>query len=268
MPPGLPSNPMRSIKSAKQIKTPLFRPAPGAQDGALVGALLDAICAGDRWSEGSRFVKRDADRWVWMGELGTSSGTHALVIKGRPRTMTDVLRDRHAIKQSIGAERLRAAGIPTSPPLAIVDVRAHGGNRERWLVLAALPGESLAQVCKRGGDTPQLAREVGELVRTIGNHGLFNRDHKASNLIVTPEGGVGVIDTVAIRKASGAEPRRRMLLAMCKELRGISAMPRRTQLMRCLLAASDDWREDWRAVGAMLQAAGDTTPRVDPTACA
>ncbi len=260
MPPGQTSNQMQTIERVKRIRTPWFRPAPGAP----VDELIEAIRAGDRWSEGSRFVKRDGDRWVWMGALSAASGVHALVIKGRSRRFTDVLPDRHAIKQSIGAQRLHAAGVPTSLPLAILDVLSGNGDRERWLVLAALQGESLAHHCKRGDVSPALAQRAGELVRTITGAGLFNRDHKASNLIVTPEGGVGVIDTVAIRKAAGSEPQRRMLLAMCMELQGINAMPRRSQLLRCLLAASDDWRTDWRAIDAMLRAAGDTTPRINP----
>jgi hypothetical protein len=57
-----------------------------------------------------------------------------------------------------------------------------------------------------------------------------------------------------------------MLLAMCKELAGIGALPRKTQLLRCLTAASDDARGDWAAIELAMRRAGDTTPRVDPLA--
>jgi len=251
---------MQAIERARPVGAPWFRPAAGIP----IGSMIEALRAGDRWAEGSRFVKRDAGRWVWMGELGAEHGPRALVIKGRPRRALDALPDRHAIKQSIGARRLRAAGIPTSDPVALLDVSAAGGARERWLVLSALPGESLAHVCKRGGDTPGLARRAGALVRTLSDAGLFNRDHKASNVIVSPGGELGVIDTVAIRAGSGDEKRRRMLLAMCKELSGIGAMPRLAQLWRCLAAASRTPKADWRTIAAMLRDAGDTTPRVSP----
>ncbi|MCB9838605.1 MAG: hypothetical protein H6813_04635 [Phycisphaeraceae bacterium] len=221
-----------------------------------------------RWSAASGYVKRDGLRWVWLGELTTSRGDAAVVIKGGPAPRLRLVPDRRALKQAIGASRLRAAGIETSEPIATLDVVTKEGQRGRWLVLGAIRGETLAHRLASGGmsfdEEAALARRAGELVRTLCDAGLFNRDHKASNLIVMETGGIGVVDTVAIRRRHGADARRRMLLAMCKELRGIGALPRRAQLMRCLRAASGTEREDWRAVGAMLRAAGDTTPRVDP----
>ena len=207
-----------------------------------------------------------------MGDLRTASGMVGLVIKGRSRWGLDaagLIPDRHAIKQAVGAARLRSIGVATSEPIALLDVRSNAGGRERWLVLRALRGETLAHVlakCERSfGEDAELARRVGALVRTLCNAGLFNRDHKASNLIVSPAGEIGVVDTVAIKHRRPSAPlRRRMLLAMCKELAGIGALSRRAQLMRCLRSASDEAHADWRSIAVTLRRAGDTTPSVDP----
>lgn len=251
------------ISRARLVPTPLVRPV----DRAGVDSIIAALRAGE-WSPGSRFVKREGDRWVWLGELPASAGGAVLVIKGRPRGGLGMLPDRHAVKQAIGAARLRRIGVATSEPIALLDVRLESGAAERWLILNALPGDTLANTLARGGRThaqdAALAQRAGALVRTLHEAGLFNRDHKASNLIVTPAGAIGVVDTVAIRRRRSVSTRRRMLVSMCKELTGIGALPRRTQLLRCLRAASDDARADWRAIALLMRDAGDTTPRVDP----
>ena len=242
---------------------------PCAVDRAGIGEILEALRADD-WAPGSRFVKRDGGRWVWLGDLEIASGVVGLVIKGRARSGIGPAADRRAIKQAIGARRLGRAGVLTSEPIALLDVRLETGGRERWFVLRALQGQTLAQAVACGGERPQeedaeLARRSGALVRTLCQAGLFNRDHKASNLIVTPSGEIGVVDTVAIRRRPvGALARRRMLLAMCKELSGIGVLPGLTQMMRCVLSASDDAHGDWRWIAQALRDAGDTTPRVDP----
>jgi hypothetical protein len=255
-------------ESLGRIASVRVRLLPRPRDRALVDELLGAIRSG-RWSPNPGFVKRDKGRWVWLGAFRVADGELGLVIKGRRRPRLGWLPDRHAIRQAIGAARLVRIGVPTSEPIALLDVNTTAGDRQRWLVLRAIPGESLAHVIAQGGMSfdaeSALARRAGALVRTLGDAGLFNRDHKASNLIVSASGELGIVDTVAIRRRRpGGPSRRRMLLAMCKELSGIGAMPRRAALLRCLRSASDDVRADWRAIGALRRSAGDTTPRVDP----
>jgi len=245
-----------------------WTPLPRLSDRAQASEILDGLKE-DRWAAGSGFVKRDGGRWVWMGDLQTSTGEIGLVIKGRPRSWLGLIPDHHAIKQAIGAARLRSAGVVTSELLGLFEVRTESGGAEQWLALRALPGETLAHAMARDArsfaDGAALARRAGGLVRTLCDAGLFNRDHKASNLIVLDSGEIGVVDTVAVRRRrSGDEFRQRMLLAMCKELAGIGALPRRAQLMRCLRAASGDSRADWAVIAQAMRDAGDTTPRVDP----
>lgn len=244
-------------------------PLSGSSDRQAIQEIVNAIRSGDRWSADSRFVKRDGSSWVWLGSLRTASDDVDLVIKGRVGSRFGLISDRHAIKQAIGAARLLKIGVATSEPVALLNILTGSGVRAHWFVLRALEGESLAHELARGERSfavdAGLARCAGALVRTLCEAGLFNRDHKASNLIVLATGAIGIVDTVAIKRRRGCEQsRRRMLLAMCKELAGIGAMPRRSQLMRCLLSASVDPRADWRAIERMLREAGDTTPRVDP----
>jgi len=136
-------------------------------------------------------------------------------------------------------------------------------------VLLAAPGTDLVATLHASGLPPReesaLADAAGSLVRDIDRAGLFNRDHKLSNVVRRPDGSLAVIDTVAIapRRADG---RIRMLEAMLREAAGTGLLPRRALRARCVIAAmgGESWRGAWRELQTRLLAAGDTPPRVDP----
>jgi hypothetical protein len=112
-----------------------------------------------------------------------------------------------------------------------------------------------------------LARSVGEFVRTINEAGLYNHDHKLSNIIRCEDGEFGIIDTVAISGAACIAEPSFMLLTMLKEAQGVGLLPRRTLLMRCLqfgVGGEDPLSEEWRFIEQSLENAGDTTPKVSP----
>lgn len=183
-----------------------------------------------------------------------------------------------AWRQWRGAEVLARAGVPAAGPLAIAVEPTAAGPRE-WLVLEALPGRTLlahaADVhAGRGVLTPRaqhaLASAAGALAGAIDRAGLFNRDLKPSNVIVTSLGTGGggpvlaVVDTVAVRRGRGLA---RMLHALAVEPLGVGALPRRGLLMRALHAAEPDKARRhalWREVARSLEAHGDPTPVDDP----
>lgn len=145
-------------------------------------------------------------------------------------------------RQWRGVPRLASAGVHSPAPVALAVEHTEGGTRE-WLVMDAAQGRSLlehlADVHAGRGVVGvhmqhELARAMAGLIRGLDRAGLFNRDHKPSNIIVTSLGKGGpptfaVIDTVAIRR--GRRPDR-MLHALFVEPLGVGVPPRRSLAMR------------------------------------
>lgn len=205
-----------------------------------------------------------------------------VVVKTQPSSgvlgaIRAALRLSRAWRQVRGAARLERAGIPTARALAVVRARGH-----EHLILPALRGETVLSLIV-GGDLPKtraagLARALGRQVARLDSIGLFNRDHKPSNLVVTGWAGddptIAVVDTVAIQRRRALP---RMLFALLVEPLGVGAPPRRTERMRVLLAALDSVNPGlprparraprdrwWAEIRAMLEAHGDPSPRVLP----
>ncbi|CAN5784432.1 hypothetical protein BH11PLA1_BH11PLA1_22610 [soil metagenome] len=204
-------------------------------------------------------------------------------------------------RQARGAAELRAAGIPTAPVLQII----RAGGRE-CVVMERVPGITLLRALAAESGNSQHLRELavasGRLIARLSLSHLFNRDHKPSNLIVSPDGrALTLIDTVAIRRLSRAIPPQdslvRMLASQVIEPLGCGVLPPCRTLARGLRAAvqtlADDtapnesgasieaahadrdglaeWRRAhfrmlWRAVEARIAAHGDPAPRVNPLA--
>ena len=129
--------------------------------------------------------------------------------------------------------------------------------------------------------------------------GLFNRDHKPSNIIVTDVGddqtpaSLGIIDAVDFRKVTPtlvfAAPTR-MLASMIIEPTGVGVRLRHALMRRALRAYLDEswhlasrsdadsdeamdrtWehqsaRAFWQSIGERVVRHGDPTPRVNPLA--
>jgi tRNA A-37 threonylcarbamoyl transferase component Bud32 len=176
-----------------------------------------------------------------------------------------------------GAARLARAGLRTAPCLALALEQAPVPRV--WLVMEHIPGptalECLADRSLHILDQHALASALGRQIRALDDAGLYNRDHKPSNLILADHhaDNLTVIDTVAIRR--GRSPQR-MLASLVIEPLGCGLSIRRSLAMRTLtaflgLAGFDPRcraRRDglWRDVQARIRAHGDPTPRTDPLA--
>ena len=123
-----------------------------------------------------------------------------------------------------------------------------------------------------------LARRAGELTARLAAAGLFNRDHKPSNIIVEHERpgapkspGLVLIDTAGVTRLGARRPER-MLFNLVVEFVGTRTLPRRTLLMRALRAYLDHAngstrgtpRAVWDEVERLLAEHGDPTPKDDP----
>lgn len=220
----------------------------------------------------------------------------AVVVKtrllNRFRDRLDTMLRRTQLERQIrGARTLQRIGVATAEPLLLLRGahRATGTARES-LVTRALPGRTLLHlmddVARRRTQAPSLAAQravahtLGRQLQRFAAAGLFNRDHKPSNLIVMfddspPE--IGVIDTVAIRRDRVRDGGLRMLTSLMLEPLGCGCPPPRTMRMRTLIAATTDAshphgapliarKAAWRAVAQAIYEHGDPTPRVNPLA--
>lgn len=181
-----------------------------------------------------------------------------------------------AQRQWQGSTLLDLAGIPTARCLVL----ARFGQSE-WLVMDHLPGASLLSVLARNALTPAaahaLALAAGRLVARMAAEGLFNRDQKPSNIIVTnldnTNAHLAVIDTVGVRRVSAwrEDFTVRMLASLVIEPSGTGISIPRAAMMRALTQVVPDRahrRTLWRAVAQSVQLHGDPTPRVDPLSVA
>lgn len=184
-----------------------------------------------------------------------------------------------AHRQWRGGELLARSGIPTSHPLALWRGRDADGPAI-LLLLELLPGDDVISLLHHGRFQAHHARALGRLIARLIGAGIHNRDHKPSNIIIMPDGGAGIIDTVGIRRLT--QPEKRMIrsdirrgkviavfASMVIEPLGLGLLPKRTDLLRGLLAgldehASRNWKQIWRAVEHVVREHGDPAPADDP----
>lgn|GEM_PF-772141 len=191
-------------------------------------------------------------------------------------------------RQWRGVPLVTRAGARSPACLVLAVEHTEGGTRE-WLVMDAAQGRSLLEHLAdihagRGvaGVRAQhdLARAMAWLLAKLDRAGLFNRDHKPSNIIVTSLGKGGspptfaLIDTVAIRRGRKAD---RMLHALFVEPLGVGVPPRRSLAMRVIHelvrlerpgASATEQRARrhglWVEVSKAIERHGDPRPRDNP----
>ncbi len=161
-------------------------------------------------------------------------------------------------RQAAGAAMLAGLGIRTATVLGAGTAEVDG-TRAEVLVLERLAGQSLLRVMANGSaaidDEFDIAGAVARQLAALLMAGMYNRDHKPSNLIVSAGGSgssaqVSIIDTVDILpikpRAKFVEQTVRMLSALMLEPTGCACVPRRTIRRRML---RDLQRELWRLQG-------------------
>jgi tRNA A-37 threonylcarbamoyl transferase component Bud32 len=196
-------------------------------------------------------------------------------------------------RQWRGAELLRAGGVPTAEPVALMTEWRRPWPVE-WLVLERLPGKTLLRHMAEGDlsvrEEHAVARAVGRLVARTVEAGLTNRDGKPSNVMITRVAGgeaeAAFIDTVGVRRMRLSPPATGVMLKnLVVEALGCGVLPRRSLLMRAYAwdgprpgaediaalgeeAARAEWRgvrdAEWAMVEELVRRHGDPRPRVDP----
>jgi hypothetical protein len=242
---------------------------------------MAAELAAPGWRDASVRIKTEGDSFVARVTLaGRDSVVKLRTLRSADRLKALVGHGRGE-RQWEGAERLIASGIPAARPLALFRGLLDGDHVELF-VAEFVPGPTLlrclaADDWEGAGRAPQraLAAAAGRSVAALHGAGLFNRDHKPSNLIVRDGPGdpvVVVLDTVAIRADGSDHAVARMLASLVIEPTGVglAGRLRRSLLFRGALAGAADDRDRarrlYRAAAVIVREHADPTPRVNPLA--
>lgn len=264
------------------------------------------------WARSGKILKHEPGSWVVRTELlGEDVVVKCRALASAWDRLKSSLGHGRADRHWKNAARLSMKGIGTADVLC--QARALiGTNRCELLVMRHVNGRTLLECMRdsRAHTTPPevrgdlaIADAVGAQLARFVDAGLWNRDHKPSNLIVQIGGAEGdahrggarvvVLDCVAIRsiglwrslRGAGVE---RMLASLVIEPTGCGCLARRALLLRGLRAyvegelrrlpamASDGARRRlmtratvrslWRRVERAAARHGDPTPTIDPLA--
>lgn len=230
------------------------------------------------WLSRARVVKTDDRSSVLSGEVaGRGVIVKTLVTNPvRSRAPASIGKTR-LNRQWRGAEMLIERGFPTVEPVLMWQGRSSRGHYAETLVMERVEGRTLLGALAGGalalGTQRELAEEAGRLTARLVKAGLFNRDHKPSNIILRDgasngRGRLVLIDTAGVTRLGSHRPER-MLFNLIVECVGTGTLPRRSVLLAGVKAYVDqvgdgEWREIWRAVERMLAEHGDPTPKDDP----
>lgn len=268
------------------------------QPGTRVLRVAEGSGSPSEWSAALRafqpdaatLLKSDGGAFVWRAAVLS----HDCVVKlWEPRGVWARLKllfgGSRARRHWRGADRLVSIGVSSARPLALAREFGNGPPRE-WLVLEFVPGRTLIDTLDRPELSVRaqhtLAAAVGLQVGAIVRAGLYNRDHKPSNLIVSFDGSrptITVLDTVAIRRCPPASLRRaaQMLASLHLEPSGLGCPARAGLRARCVrevaaaVASRDGSRPPrpavraaarllWEEAAHMVAAHGDPRPKIDP----
>ena len=247
------------------------------------GAAWVRALSSPAWLEGSEVLKEDGDVVVRRARvLGRDVVVKRWGMSRAKRRLQAVLNTTPACRHWRGAERLKAIGVRTAEPYALVRGRDESGTCE-VLAMEWLRGRSVLEhvasptLSVRGQHT--LARAVGAHIGLLAEHGAVNYDGKASNLIVIEGDGppeIGVIDCGAVGGMNDGEPAD-SLSRLVVEMIGVGCPPRVALAMRAVEPLIDVWDsmglsiprrtfrdEIWACVREFLRRHGDPTPKVDP----
>lgn len=245
---------------------------------------------------GSAQVLKDQPGSGWV-RRGTINGVDVVVkcrvLSSMSRRLKAMVGHGQGDRQWRACARLAMKRIPCSKPVMLGHGEVDGVTCE-LIVLRWAPGrtvlELLAAIASGGADAPgaaeqhRIASAVGATVPALLRAGMWNRDHKPSNLVVDRDeqgkARVTLIDVVGIGRygwmgidESEAE---QMCASLVIEPTGCGCPPRRALWMRGLLGMMEEKdrrapraerHADLRAmigeVGGLVEAHGDARPRVD-----
>lgn len=102
----------------------------------------------------------------------------------------------YSLRFFLNSERLFQLGIPTLSPLSLYRLSDKRMTAVRY---EPLPGRTLRQAVEESGISQELARRMGRFVAELHEKGVYFRSLHLGNIILTPEGNLGLIDVADTR---------------------------------------------------------------------
>jgi tRNA A-37 threonylcarbamoyl transferase component Bud32 len=173
--------------------------------------------------EPKQVYKHDARSRVWRIDAPDGRAFVVKQFQYNPfrQLLGAALRIHPAQREQRTAKQLIAIGLPVAPIIASGYQRTGPGIR-LWL---ATPhkGISLHNLFNQGHLTDpdrrqRILQAVGQLASDLIQHNLFNRDHKASNILIDDQDKPWLIDVGAVRRSSSHAGADRMLANLCHTL--------------------------------------------------
>lgn len=248
------------------------------------------------WLVASQLLKDEpGSSWVRRATInGRDVVVKCRILNSCSRRLKAALGFGHGDKHWRGAALLASKRILTAKPVVLFRTRLDERPVE-LLVLEYLAGPTLLEVLDsvargRGPSVREqhaIAAAAGATIPALLGTGLWNRDHKPSNLIVVGAGtgspGIAIIDCVGIgrygRFGLDGDEGETMAASLVIEPTGCGCPPRRVLWMRALRATIDcsktgpsrmqrheHLRDAIGAVAAHVKAHGDPRPGIDPLA--
>lgn len=251
--------------------------------GARSRTIARGVCDGS-FVASARIIKNDERSTVFSAEI---AGYPVVVKTLALDRVKDRLRARFGrtrlSRQARGAARLESCGVHAIQPYAIVRGLTGEGEPVEALVMPRAEGPTLLRAALDRTINPHTARElldqIGADIAGMVRAGLYNRDHKPSNIILhTDERGAiqpVLIDTADIRRClakGGTRMMARMLAKLRIETIGTSVPVSIAEQVRVARSAqrssnrSGSLRELLIEVQGIIDAHGDPKPRHDPLA--
>ena len=241
------------------------------------GAALAREAGWPGWAEGALVLKSSGGSSVLAGETRAMGAGGWVVVKTmawRARDRASALAGRTRLARQWRGAELLAGVAPCARVLALWRGVDGGGRAVESLAMERVAGRTLLEVA-RDGDGPARsdgALLAGRVARRVWDAGLFNRDHKASNLMAPARGGLLMIDTVGVRRARRGDDPAEMLAKLLIEANGAGVRVRpadRGRVLRGWFGADGEGggaeRRRLRArIERILERHGDPTPKDDP----
>lgn len=294
------------------MSDPTIQGAPRLTNDPAAAAIARAVCD-PAWVASASRLKQTGHVTVRAGEVrlrGVFRGemvVKSMSLDRRKDRLSRWFGSTRLVRQWRGALLLAHAGLPVATPIVLFRGRSARGGlietmvmqrvgdgvpRDRcavpWLASNGSLAESrdtllhlLASDDLTLREERQIARVLGADLRAMFDAGLWNRDHKPSNMIAEKrDSGWGAwrivyIDTAGVRETRShrvsAKRIARTLASMILEPMGVGHPVRRATMMRVLRTLHQSTpdpranvRRDWRAVAEIVRAHGDPTPKDDP----
>lgn len=252
----------------------------GVASASRCRVVAKAVCD-ERFGVSARVIKSDDRTAVLAGEAaGYGVVVKALALDRLKDRVRAVVRLSRHWRQARGSETVRDAGVDAPPVLAIVRGVDPSGHRVEALIMDRVDGPTLLRAASDRALSSRgqrlLLDRIGFGVGRLARQGVFNRDHKPSNLIVgSDEAGdplLVLIDCADIRRAATSRALVGMLSKLLIEANGTGVSVSAREQVRVARAARREAEFDL-PLGELLaqvrrdvEAHGDPRPKVDPLA--